>query len=121
MNIDNNNNKPDVVAMLRAEKKEMESDSREYGWGLGHEFFDGRHLGYSLIKKIVREKVEGRGYEPWANLHRILGEKLSHDVLDNIQNQEMNGQDFVYDQVAVGFFEAIDEAWGDVKKEVSQG
>ena len=117
----NNNNKSengksDLAAKLKKERQEMESDSREYGWRLGHELMEDGQIGHALIRRLNREWTESRGYEPWDNLHRTLGDELSHDVVDIIRRREMDGDEVIYDEVAVGFFEAITEVWADCNK-----
>lgn len=60
-----------------------------------------------------------RGYQPWDNLLSILDEDTEYRLGDILKRHEMNGTNLVYDEVAAGIFEAIEETWMDVKNEVN--
>ena len=110
-----------LISRLMAEKKELEADSREFGRALGHEYVEDGTLDYSLIRRLNWEWEDSRGFEPWINLLGVLGMELGEGLRRLLDERLRDGDDYMYDEVAAGFFETAVEVWADLRKQQVRG
>ena len=111
--------KSDLVRRLREQKMEEKEYSKNLGRKIGEEFVNDGEITYRLFIDLVNERQDCRGCEAWRNLNATLGEELKHQLQNIINNREREGDNLIYDDVALGFFDAICDTWEEVKEEVN--
>jgi len=109
----------EVISRFRAQKAEIETESKELGFELGHSFIT-KEADLPMTRELV-DFYETTRHEPW-DMWKGLASTLSrdrgwvdkvHELADFIQENDLD-----YGEFSEGFVQGVADVWDRIKGEV---